>query len=134
MGCNENPCRGCRCGTLVFSLMVAVLIGVVSFFIGIPGIVIAVLLAGALGAIFLLLLTVRLLFLSEGSGCLCAYGRCLLVGSVGTVVAAIAALTVLLSLGFVFFAVLAALVAFFFTLMLSSLVSLLLCTLCHRCR
>ena len=138
MDCRKSCLSGCGCISLVLSTVFAAAVGILFFLQMIPNVVTAIWISFGLG---LMSLSILIAGLFGGpsypcgmmSRCLCAQGKCLLVGSMGTIVCALAALSTVLSSRLILTVFLVAVDAFFTGLMLFALFSILMCLLYALC-
>ncbi|MDP4152044.1 MAG: hypothetical protein Q8865_01195 [Bacillota bacterium] len=123
--------------TAIFSIVVGIVIAALFAYNRIPHISVSCLIALALAAITLIILSV----LSSAAGrsaalakCVCFQGRCLLLSTIGTIVSTLIALSISLNHAHFLAAVLIFFVFTFLTMMLTTLTALLHCAigrLCH---
>lgn len=126
-GCNSTFRRNCGCSGLMFSAVVAAVVGVLLYFGFVPSALLAVgiiLVIAALNLIFFFsgLMVAATTECSEIVKCLKNYGICYLAGIIGTIFGAIIFIAAGVSLILPISAILFAITVFFFVFMIYQLV------------
>lgn len=125
--------KDCNCILiLAIAAVLGIIVGVVSFNVVIPGIIIAISITLALAALILVLLTALVVKVKEYD-CLCNYSKCLALGIVGTVITAVIALSATIVTASVAIAILLGLLTAFGLTTLLSFIGLILCIINKNC-